>query len=269
MSGSIVVKPLQAKLTRDTDNFSKMDPYCQVVIGGQTVKGKVCSSGGKNPHWDDSISVKRTNEPVLHVEVKDKDTFTSDEVVGVAQVDLTKLSGSSAQWYQLYYKQKPTGEILLEIIYTPDHSSQPSGGYPQQQGGYPQQQGGYPQQQGGYPQQQGGYAQQGYPSGQPGYPQQGFAQPNYGQPGGYPGGQPIQTFAPTQNISHGYPQQGIVGQPGYGQPIVGGHGGHGSGHGSGHKDKKHKDKKEKKNKKEKKHKKSHSRSSSGSSSDSD
>ncbi len=69
MSGSLVIKPLQAKLTRDTDTFSKMDPYCQVVIGGQTVKGKVCSSGGKNPHWDDSISVKRTNESVLHVEV--------------------------------------------------------------------------------------------------------------------------------------------------------------------------------------------------------
>ena len=32
-SGSIVVKPMSAKLTRDTEFLGKMDPYCVIKIG--------------------------------------------------------------------------------------------------------------------------------------------------------------------------------------------------------------------------------------------
>ena len=51
----------------------------------------------------------------------DEDTFT-DDVIGVAQIDLTALHSStvSVKWYPLFFKQKPAGEILLEITFTPD-----------------------------------------------------------------------------------------------------------------------------------------------------
>src|SRR4051812_18659137 len=118
--GTLVIKPLEAKLTHDTDFFSKMDPYCQILIGTSKVQGKVCKSGGKHPHWDDTITVHRNGEPSMFVELKDKDTFTSDDIIGVTQVDLTTIHGVSAKWYPLYFNRKPAGEVLLEIIYTPD-----------------------------------------------------------------------------------------------------------------------------------------------------
>lgn len=31
-SGSLIVKPLTAKLTRDTETGGKMDPYCVVTL---------------------------------------------------------------------------------------------------------------------------------------------------------------------------------------------------------------------------------------------
>ncbi len=33
MPGTLIVKPISAKLSRDTDFFSKMDPYCVIKIG--------------------------------------------------------------------------------------------------------------------------------------------------------------------------------------------------------------------------------------------
>lgn len=127
MSGTIVIKPLQAKLTRDVDVLSKMDPYCLVMIGNQKVHGTVCKSGGKTPKWEESITVRRNNEPFLYIEVKDKDTFSSDEIIGVCQINLDELSSQSvtARWQPLFYNQKPAGDLLVELVYTADQTAPP------------------------------------------------------------------------------------------------------------------------------------------------
>ena len=125
MSGTIVIKPIEAKLSRDTDTFGKMDPYCQIVIGTTKHKGEVCESGGKNPRWKDTITIKRNFEPVFYIELFDKDTLSADDIIGVTQVDINSLSSghSAAKWYPLFFQKKPAGEILLELTYTPDHQS--------------------------------------------------------------------------------------------------------------------------------------------------
>ena len=88
MSGTLIFKPMEAKLTHDTDLFSKMDPYCTILLSEQKVAGKVCNGGGKHPKWaDDNLVVQRNGEAVCFIELKDKDTFSKDDVIGVAQVD--------------------------------------------------------------------------------------------------------------------------------------------------------------------------------------
>ena len=129
MSGTLVIKPVEAKLTHDTETFGKMDPYCQVLIGKEVIKGQVCHSGGKNPKWhNEIISVKRNYEPVCYIELKDKDTVTADDIIGVTQIDLTTLvpSNITAKWYPIFYKQKSAGEVLLEIVFTPNENPQNS-----------------------------------------------------------------------------------------------------------------------------------------------
>lgn len=41
----------EAKLTRDTDAGSKMDPYCTVEINSIVNKTKVHDGAGNNPIW--------------------------------------------------------------------------------------------------------------------------------------------------------------------------------------------------------------------------
>jgi len=122
MSGTLVFKPLEAKLTHDTEFLGRMDPYVKVLIGDKKAHGKVCKDGGKHPKWNDAFSVQRAFEPVCYLEVRDEDTF-KDDTIGVGEIDLNQiLPGQvSARWYPLYYKQKPAGEILIEIIFTPDN----------------------------------------------------------------------------------------------------------------------------------------------------
>jgi len=121
MSGTLDIKPKEAKLTRSTELFLKMNPYVKVVLGDKKSKGEICKSGGKSPKWHDTISIHRSFEPVCFIEVKDKDKLTADDIVGVGQIDLRTLEAGNnkAKWYPLFHKQKSAGEILIEINWTP------------------------------------------------------------------------------------------------------------------------------------------------------
>ncbi len=123
MSGTLVFKPIEAKLTHDTDLFTKMNPYLQLNLGEKKVPGEVSVHGGKHPKWESSITIHRNYEKICFIEVKDKERFLSDEIIGIGQIDLEALKegDNPPQWYALYYKHKPAGEILIETKWTPYH----------------------------------------------------------------------------------------------------------------------------------------------------
>jgi hypothetical protein len=105
-----------------------MDPYCLVTIGDRSMKGSVCKKGGKHPVWDEVMAFKTTNEPVCVLELMDKDTLTADDMIGVCEIDMQESieEGRMAKWYELHYKRKLAGEILVETIYTKDQYSEDS-----------------------------------------------------------------------------------------------------------------------------------------------
>jgi len=118
MTGVLNIRPLEAKLTHDTEIFGKMDPYCEVLIGSEKVKGKTCHGGGKHPTWQDVITVHRKGEPVLYIELKDDDPG-KDDIIGVCQINLEGIPHTSTNWYPVYFKQKHAGEIHIELVFTP------------------------------------------------------------------------------------------------------------------------------------------------------
>jgi len=142
MPGTLIVKPIQAKLKHDRDFlFNKQDPYCIFVLGKQSVKSSVCQEGGKTPKWKDTLTLSSNNEPVLYVKLMDKDTFKQDDDIGVCQIDLKPIlsfSKGGPQWYRVFYKQQLEGEILIDITYNPGTSpfygNQAPGGVPTQNG---------------------------------------------------------------------------------------------------------------------------------------
>ncbi|CAI9775117.1 unnamed protein product [Fraxinus pennsylvanica] len=64
------------------------DPYVVITYCGQKVRTRVVKDNC-NPLWDEelTISIKNPNEPIVLV-VYDKDTFTRDDSMGSAEIDI-------------------------------------------------------------------------------------------------------------------------------------------------------------------------------------
>lgn len=114
----ILLKPIQATLTHNTEYIGKMSPYCTFVIGRQKIKGKPCKKGGMNPTWSDVIAIPFDDHPTCLVQVKHKDMIR-DSKIGSFEIDLHAIEaeGNSRKWYTLFYKDRPAGQILIETIY--------------------------------------------------------------------------------------------------------------------------------------------------------
>lgn len=131
MSGNLIVKPLSARLTRDTDFFTKMDPYVVLKLGDQTMKTQTAHGAGKTPSWKDNFTLRKLgNDDILHVEVWDKDTFTADDIVGKGYLSLANLNSKETKTVKISHKGKDAGDLMLEVEFFPDNrpasNNQPS-----------------------------------------------------------------------------------------------------------------------------------------------
>ena len=50
-SGTLILTINEARLIRDTDFFTKMDPYVRINIGGNIQRTSVKNEAGKHPKW--------------------------------------------------------------------------------------------------------------------------------------------------------------------------------------------------------------------------
>ena len=81
--GPLHIKIIEAKLTRDTEMFGKMDPFLELSIGGvQIYKTAVIDEAGKTPQWNEAVDfeVKDMSAEVFF-RVSDEDV-TSNDIVG-------------------------------------------------------------------------------------------------------------------------------------------------------------------------------------------
>lgn len=115
MPGNIVIKPIEANLTRNVSAVGKMNPYYVVSLGDSRQKGQVCKKGGKSPAWTDAVTVVKTADPFCVVEIKAKRALLPDKMIGTCKITVEELSEEkSARWYDLLHKDKVAGKILIE-----------------------------------------------------------------------------------------------------------------------------------------------------------
>ena len=183
--GPITLKICSAQLARDTDSIGRMDPYVKVRTNGGEFRTRVAHDMGKTPSWNETFTINTPGD--VHLSIWDKDTFSADDIIAETSINIQGLlsTGQSQQWSPLYYKGRPAGQLLVQII--------PSGG------GF-----GMPPQGGFYG---GGFPPQGFPG--QGFPPQGYP------PQGFPG----QGFPPQGYPPQGFPPQGFPPQGGYGRPF--------------------------------------------------
>jgi hypothetical protein len=119
--GEFIFRFLEGKFISDKDPVGKMDPYCKVKLGWHSGKTGVAKSQGTNPTWTDTIVLPRKhNETFAKIKVKDKDRLTLNDRIGEVKVNLDEIvsRGKVTQWYPVSKKEKPAGEILLDIEYS-------------------------------------------------------------------------------------------------------------------------------------------------------
>ena len=51
-SGRLRLEVIEARLTRDTEMFSKMDPYCIIEVREQKFRTRTLDGAGKTPKWN-------------------------------------------------------------------------------------------------------------------------------------------------------------------------------------------------------------------------
>ncbi|CAI2375321.1 unnamed protein product [Moneuplotes crassus] len=114
----LIIEPQTARLYRDTEMFSKMDPFIKFECGGQKKKTKTHHSGGKNPTWDDCITMDAFGCKNLIITVYDEDVFSNDKI-GTYSIPISTIQahGVFKDWVKLMYKGKIAGELYLEITY--------------------------------------------------------------------------------------------------------------------------------------------------------
>ncbi|KZV49369.1 hypothetical protein F511_10909 [Dorcoceras hygrometricum] len=99
---------------RDT---ASSDPYVAVTCGEQRVKTKVVKSNC-NPVWDEELTIyiKNLDVPIL-LTVYDKDTFTGDDSMGDAQIDIKRY----LECLKMGLKDLPDDTRVDRVLPSPDN----------------------------------------------------------------------------------------------------------------------------------------------------
>jgi len=121
--GIINVKLVACKGMVIKDVFSS-DPYCVLQLGLQSRKSSI-KYATLNPKYDENFSFSWDGHDTLKLEFFDKDQFSSDDHMGIANVNLSIFNQQPTivlyQWYPIthrHHEEKQQGEVMLEVSFT-------------------------------------------------------------------------------------------------------------------------------------------------------
>ncbi|MCP3665586.1 MAG: hypothetical protein GY696_24325 [Gammaproteobacteria bacterium] len=111
--GTLYLTFKEAKLFRDTEWLGKMDPFCSLEYGKGCKKQRTRThnGGGKNPIWNDTLSIIPTSfSDEIQVVVYDEDT-TSDDKIGSCMIKISGLVINSGiqDWFHIHHNGKQAG----------------------------------------------------------------------------------------------------------------------------------------------------------------
>ena len=120
-SGKLRLTVMQAKLTRDTETFGKMDPYAVIEYRQEKHKTVTKNNAGKTPVWNQTfdMDIKYIGDDI-QIGVYDEDVTESD-TIGFTTLKPSTLAvpGGITEWFDLQYHGKKAGQIQLRGVFTP------------------------------------------------------------------------------------------------------------------------------------------------------
>ncbi|KQK16742.1 U1 small nuclear ribonucleoprotein C [Brachypodium distachyon] len=122
MSSSIQGQVLELRVTgcrklRDTEFFSRQDPYVVVEYANTKLRTRTCTDGGRNPTFDDKFHIPLIEGlRELNIIVWNSNTLSNDDFIGSCRVQLHKALTSGyddSSWPLQTRHMKSAGEVRL------------------------------------------------------------------------------------------------------------------------------------------------------------
>ncbi|CAB4396850.1 hypothetical protein RhiirA5_365103 [Rhizophagus irregularis] len=121
--GNLKATVVEAKKLTDVDLFGKSDPYVKLVLSDNKSQSTTIKKGELNPKYNEEFNFVTDGEKELKVEVWDRNTIGSDELIGSEVIPLAKVyeSGFLDTWIKIKssHSKRSQGEchIILEFAY--------------------------------------------------------------------------------------------------------------------------------------------------------
>lgn len=116
LKGRLKVRPVCAKLNRESNDVSSIDPYCVVTLGLHMERTSIAIGAGKFPCWSEMFVFAVNGEDVLSLAVWDRDSGSTDYLVGDATLQLTKeLANGFEDWVELKFLGRDAGQVKIQL----------------------------------------------------------------------------------------------------------------------------------------------------------
>ena len=119
--GALNITIVEAKLTRDTEFFGKMDPFAVIDYRNERFKTVTKQNAGKLPVWNQTFKfdIKYIGDDMIF-KVFDEDV-TDNEAIGAFQTKVSAFArpGGLDEWFNLTYKGKSAGQLHIKSAWTP------------------------------------------------------------------------------------------------------------------------------------------------------
>jgi hypothetical protein len=109
---------MEANLLRNTETFTKMDPFCVVTHYGKEYKTRTIDEAGMKVKWEEEIDFNfRHIEEDVKIAVFDEDYLWND-LVGETTIKVDDLLKLKEGWIKIFFKNEEAGQVKLKCWIT-------------------------------------------------------------------------------------------------------------------------------------------------------
>ncbi len=103
---NLIITVHSGKLIRDTEAIGEMDPYVYVECRGQRYKTSIIEEGGKNPRWDQDLTIPMvsfTDRVIIGCNEQD---LITDDIIGSTDMEFYEIINLNGfkKWIDINYK---------------------------------------------------------------------------------------------------------------------------------------------------------------------
>lgn len=117
-----MIKPLEAKITRNTEWFGQMNPFVQFDFENQRYATQVCRGGGTQPVWNEMLTFNRLDGHLLYISLLNYETVKGHDAIGSVEIDVSEVftrAEPTSRWVDMYYDGMVSATIRLEMFFQP------------------------------------------------------------------------------------------------------------------------------------------------------